>query len=252
MNQRERIVLDVSRKAFETRKKLGLGNHEPIDIFKILNEVCNVNILFRHFSKDVSGLFLRLPKVNLIAINSGKTLGHQRFTAAHEFYHLEYDTDITHSICRVGQYESGVLIERQADYFAASMLTPEEAVRYRLFERTSGVQVKMADVVDLEQHFGVSHVSMLVRLRQLGCITSDQFSLLKPDVVSEARRLGYSLELYRPTNSDKVLSRYAEKARYALERGIISEGRYEEMLMEAGLTDILFGSEEAESGNEEV
>ncbi|MDP9751786.1 hypothetical protein [Thermoanaerobacter pentosaceus] len=65
----------------------------------------------------------------------------------------------------------------------------------------------------------------------------------KKGIINEAVKYGYDTSLYLPAKEDLIVSDYVEKARILLEDGIISEGKYEELLIEAGFEDVLFGEE---------
>jgi len=60
--------------------------------------------------------------------------------------------------------------------------------------------------------------------------------------------LGYDAALYKKTKLENplVFSDYAEVAKDLVENAVISEGKYEEYLMEGGYFDLLF-----EGGDEE-
>ena len=69
------------------------------------------------------------------------------------------------------------------------------------------------------------------------------------NVIKEARKYGYSIELYtKPKIEEDVIveSDYAELAEEALEKNKISESRYNEYLIEGGYGNIVFGEKEDE------
>lgn len=236
----------VSRfRANEIRKQLGLSAFEPIDIIKTLQENEDVSFVLKPFSSGISGMFLRLEATEVIALNSSRTVGHQRFTAAHEYYHLCFDQGMTVGMCFAGKSEQENAREREADRFAADLLMPTDGITASLLKRTRGErEITIDDVVHLEQKFGVSRMAMLVRLRQLNMFTEREFVDMKErQVIRTAKILGYSTALYQATREETVFSSYAEKAKTAHELGHISEGRYRQLLLEAGLADLLYGEE---------
>lgn len=242
MNQIESIA---TFRANEVRKALGLSAFESIDIIKVLRENEDVNFILKPFESRISGMFLRLGTTKVIVLNTARTLGHQRFTAAHEYYHLCFDTGMMGGLCIAGRSKQTITSEAEADLFAANLLMPAEGIAHSIYKRTRGVRkITIDDVVNLEQKFGVSRAAMLIRLKKLGYLTEKQLSEMKEyPVIQTARILGYELDLYQPTNRDAVLSSYAEKAKIALESGYISEGRYRQLLLEAGLIDLIYGEE---------
>lgn len=240
-------------RATEVRQGLGLAAHEPIDIFKVLRENVDISFVLRPFSSAISGMFLRMSAAEVIVINTAKSLGHQRFTAAHEYYHLRFDKGMSTKICATGKFDYSSPSEIEADYFAANYLMPAEAVTNRLTRQLHGkLSIELDDVIDLEQHFGVSHAAMLLRLKQLQHISKTKYEQLrKVPVILAARTLGYEISLYRATNENRLISSYAAKAKNALDRGYITFGKYEQLLLEAGLADLLYDKETMEVSYED-
>lgn len=237
-------------RATEVRRELGLGEYEPLDFLKLLRECLDISLVFKPLSMKVSGVFLRLGSAEVIMINTNKTLGHQRFTAAHEYCHLRYDLGMSRRVCEAGLFDQDNASEREADYFAANVLLPVNGVKLRLHKRVRK-EITLDDVIDLEQHYGTSHLATLIRLRNLGLLTQKQIEAMGNGVQATARILGYRCDLYLPTREDRIDSSYAEKAKHALDQGLISEGRYEQLLLEVGYADLLYGGEEGGT-NEEI
>lgn len=233
-------------RAVESRRSLGLGLLMPVDIWKVL-QMSGVSVLVEPLASSISGLFARKGNAQLILINSAKSLGHQNFTAAHEWFHLCYNPDLAWRVCSVALPGQRDRVEREADLFAAYFFMPDEALESFLAKRKKAPgQLEMIDVIALEQAYGMSHEAALIRLEETGWLDSDSVKAMKDGVRRSARELGYSDQLYRPTGETSFQSDYAAKAALALKRGLISEGRYEELLLEAGLEDLLYGDEEGE------
>ncbi|MBE0467020.1 MAG: ImmA/IrrE family metallo-endopeptidase [Candidatus Desulforudis sp.] len=171
-------------------------------------------------------------------------MGHQYYTGAHELCHLLYHKHLERYVCNVGLYDSRAPMERESDSFAGQFLVPDAALEY-LVSRRLGTRksLSIADGVFLEQYFQVSHSVMLIRLEQLGLIDKAQSEDWKPGIIRTARELGYDTSLYKPTGISSTMSDYAEKAKKALDEGLISRGKYEELLLEAELHSILFDEE---------
>jgi len=244
------LETNAMARATEVRRELGLGEYETLDVLKLLRECLDVSLVFKPLSPAVSGVFLRLGKSDVIVLNTAKTLGHQRFTAAHEYCHLRYDRGLSRRACAAGLFDQGSQSEREADHFAANLLLPANGIALRLHKRGQN-EVSLEDVIDLEQHYGTSHKATLIRLRHLHYLNDKQLEALGRGVVGLAKRLGYRPDLYLPTGEDRVESGYAEKAKRALDRGLITEGKYEQLLLEAGYADLLYGGEE-EGGHEDI
>jgi len=237
-------------RALETRKELGLAFYEPVDIFKVLHEIEGISVVIMEMSDRMSGLFTRKGKANLIVINSRKSLGHQRFTAAHEYYHFKYGKGVVSRICPIRKFADDNPEEREANIFALNLLVPADGLKYVLQKKTKGKQIGISDIIFLEQYFGVSHQCMLIRLRELGIINEQQKKEFSQNVIAKAKEYGYSTQLYKDT-SDKeiqVYSEYAELARKLLEAGRISYGKYEELLIEGGYAPLLFEPQQDTEG----
>ena len=167
---------------------------------------------------------------------------------AHELFHCLHDEHLASTACTVESFERASESEQVADMFAVHLLMPEDAIFNQLrLRKSEGVELTLADIVHLEQFFGVSRKAMCWRLKKLRLITREQSERWCVDVIRSARSLGKSTALYLPTHESTLVSDYAEKAAKALEKGLITESRYEELLADAGLLDeVLGGAEEAD------
>ena len=235
-------------RAAEVRRCLGVSVSEPIDAIKLLRECFDISFILRPFVSDISGMFVRADKAEVIAINTVRSLGHQRFTAAHEYFHVRYDAGMLGAACRVGVVDQPVEREAEADAFAANFLMPAEGITARVMARTAGERgPAVEDVVHLEQHFGVGHKAMVRRLRDLGYLRTNELEQMWSLPIRQmARTLGCDTSLYSPTREDRVISSYAEKAKTALDLDLISFGKYEQLMLEAGFADLLFEPDLAE------
>lgn len=246
MNETDRVT---AVQATACRRELGLGDTEPIDIIKVLHECLDVSVIVRRFSSGFSGMFLRTDTAGAVVLNATKSLGHQHFTAAHELFHLRFETGLTHQICLAGQFTSKNRNELEADCFAANLLMPQAAVLNRLYGRSASSKqpMVMEDVIDLGQHFGVSHAAMLIRLKRLGIFTDSQAGHMNKNVTEFARSRGYNITLYRPSPEETIYSSYVQKAYAALDRSLITEGKFQQLLLEADYADLLYGGPEGDA-----
>ena len=106
-------------------------------------------------------------------------------------------------------------------------------------------------VIDAEQFFQVSHQSMLYRLVCDNFISSEVADEYKSITVSTvAAKLGYGKELYLPTDKNKqyfTTGEYIRKVEKMAEKDLISEGKREELLLEAYRADIVYNFDEEEA-----
>lgn len=75
---------------------------------------------------------------------------------------------------------------------------------------------------------------------------------MRQNVIWSALNLGYDDALYKPTPEDKRYKTYGfyiQQAEKTLKQGLISSGKYEELLLSAYRSDLVYGNE-AEGGEE--
>ena len=253
------IILKIELKnraeirAIEERARLKIGAYEPLDIFKILRNEENISIVITKLVGEISGFYLK--KIDgLIVINANRSLGHQNFTAAHEYYHFKYDTGLNGKICAIKSYEDDYDNELEANYFASYFLMPDDALRYNLNKRLSRRNIALADLIYFENYFMISHALMLRRLKEMNIITEQQRNEMKIGIISNAKKLGYSTKLYEKTETDIpiIFSEYAEIANDLLNEGKITNGKYEELLIDGGYLDLIVNGAEEEISDEET
>lgn len=186
----------------------------------------------------------------VIAINSTMSEGRQRFSLAHELYHYKYGKSGETSICSTSLSASDTTdVEQAADRFASYLLLPLGAYEDRLEEaKARKGQLELADLIWLEQRYGISHKAMLWRLTTDGFITPAENLALKEGVIREWRRLGYYTALYRIVDEKdaerKVLGHYVQMADKLFKQNRISNGKYEELMLAGFRSDIVYGDEE--------
>lgn len=244
-----KTINEIDSMAVNLRNELGEDSMSPIDIFSIARTMENLTLILYPLGKNISGMCIKSNGADLIAINSGMSLGRQRFSIAHEFYHLRYDSDIKKNVCPI-VINSGDDKEKEADLFASHFLLPSAALYNAIKEYK---HISLEQVVWLEQRFGLSRQAILYRLKSEGKINSDLYNALQHDVQYSAARLGYDTQLYKATPSNcnmKTTGQYIRMADKLYNRGVISTGKYEEILLDAFRDDLVFG--EDDDGEEPV
>ncbi len=237
----------LSNKASSVRKKLGEDNTSPIDIFALMYTLENVTLVKYPLGEKISGACLKNNTSTVIAVNSGMSIGRQRFSLAHELYHLYFDEDMITTICS-SKIGGGNQTEKYADQFASYLLMPSAALYEKIQEIKIVENRKLAikDVIKLEQYFGVSRQAMLFRLQEEGELSQSDAADMQKDVIISAAKLGYDTSLYKPTpeNENKgTYGHYIKQAENLLQSDIISAGKYEEWLLDAFRDDIVYGDE---------
>ena len=240
---------DLMTKAELLRKQFGEDNHSPIDIFSLAQGIELLTIVYYPMGNTISGMCVKGKNGRCtIALNSSMTLGRQRFSLAHEFYHLYFDNNM-HSVCAkaIGM---GNETEKKADIFAAYFLMPRVALTEKiksLLEKHSG-QLNIQDIIRIEQYFGVSHQAAVYQLNNCGLINRDDLDkLLNISVKRQAEAMGFSADLYLPSPENKqycTYGHYINQADQLINKEIVSNGKYEELLLVAFRDDLVFGVEE--------
>ena len=83
--------MELSSKAALLRKKFGEDESSPIDIFQVVQAIDKLTLVFYPLNNNISGICYKGKSSNVIIINSDMSLGRQRFSLAHELYHLYFD-----------------------------------------------------------------------------------------------------------------------------------------------------------------
>ena len=226
--------------AVTTRLNLGLQSTEFVDVYKAITTFY-INCVKRPLESTISGATITTSNdIKVILINSSKSIGHQNFTIAHELYHCLHDNNMTHRTCMAEVFSKRHTNEQIADWFATYLLMPEDAIYYQLALRNKlEEQINIADIVNLEQYFSVSRKAMCWRLEELRLITKQDCDKFSANVIRTAKVLGKDTALYLPSNKSILISDYAEIAYALIEKGVITQSRYEEILMDAGLADLI-------------
>ncbi len=245
------------RVASEERRRLLLGIAPIANLAEVL-ETQGVHTALVDLPEDVSGLTLSQPRVGLFVVaNRRHHFLRRRFSCAHEYAHVLLDRDRLGLISRAADRDE--LIEVRANVFAASFLLPEEGVRQfmttigkgapsrqtaEVFDESGVVDartrtspgsqdIQMYDVVELAEHFGVSRLAALYRLRNLGLLTEPELNDLKrQEEAGRGRQLAQLLELPEPDHeaaSNEFRRRFLGLALEAFRRGEISRTKLAEL-----------------------
>ncbi len=238
--------IELNAEAISLRKEFGEDANSPINIFSLIHNNDDLTIVFYPMSDRVSGICIRDGKNKIIGVNSTSTHGRQRFTIAHELYHLYFHEDFESIVCFTDLEMSKSPREKEADMFASYFLAPYEALAY-FIRRQLGKEkqeLDIEDVVRIEQHFGMSRQAMLWRLINDGYLEPEKAETMKTGIIVSARKLGYDDTLYTPTPEDKQYATFGKYIRLAEElkdRELVSTGKYEELLLNGFRADIVYG-----------
>jgi Zn-dependent peptidase ImmA (M78 family)/DNA-binding XRE family transcriptional regulator len=243
------------------RMQLGLA---PIANMAEVLETQGVRTALMDLPDDVSGLTLSHPTVGLFVVaNQRHHLLRRRFSYAHEYAHVLLDRARFGTISRTADRDE--LIEVRANTFAATLLLPDEGVRRFMtaigkggpsrlradvFDETGVVEVRaraapesrdvqLYEVAELADHFGVSRLAALYRLRNLRLIADTELDLLKQQEESgKGRHVAALLDLAEVDQEaarNEFRHRFLGLALEAFRRGEISRAKLAEL---AGMVDL--------------
>ena len=244
--------LELNTKAQELREILGEDANSPVDIFSLATQIEGLTLVFYPLGENISGMCVRDGEIKLIAISSTMSYGRQRFSLAHELYHLYFDDESGFNVCSK-KLDPKSENEKCADQFASYFLAPYKSLRAAIKKVTGGGQLSMQHIIALEQYFGMSHLAMLWRLVSDGYLSSDKLENYSSGVITTARYLGYDDKLYKQTPvhfQKRTYGHYLKQVEELREKDLVSPGKIEELLLDAFRDDIAFGLSEVDQEEE--
>ncbi|WP_025641560.1 ImmA/IrrE family metallo-endopeptidase [Schnuerera ultunensis] len=209
------------------------------DIFDILSETA---FLIRKplDIEGLSGFITYFENRFIVYLNTNFTLGHERYTAAHELYHIIYNEDILKREKVFLDKEKYKEEETKADVFAAEFLMPEDYVKeiFYKFINVDKEEVQPKHVVRMHNYFKVSYKAMLKRLIQLNLCSMAKYSELveisslenKDKLQSLTKEEGYNIDLIVPSKENYIPHEYIMYAKANYENGKICYDELKEAL----------------------
>ena len=220
------MVNEAELLAQKFRSMIGAGMTEPLNMKTLLRKLDALTI-YRPLSDTFYGISIRKGDSRFMMVNSNTTRGRQHFTIAHELFHLFYDDNPLPHICN----GTATGTEKSANLFAAALLMPQGGLLQCIgHDELREHKISLATILKSEQLFGVSRMSLLLRLKDVGVITESQMQPLQKGAVESAKAYGYDTSLYEKGNEGVVIGDFGAKARKLFEEGKISEGHYWELL----------------------
>ena len=235
--------------AQEKRHELRIGSLGKTDPFQLLVEqgIIHIRKPLGSESARISGFISKTNGFIVVCTNSSKSLGHERFAAAHELYHFFYDLhDRTKEWNHLSYAERFVMqdeeIEYLADQFAVHFMMPEDAVFHfiNLFFPKEHDQIKPEHVVVLQHQFGVSYDAMTLRLLECEIICSSQYEHLRAmgkdiDFLKKvAKQEGIMDSYFEPKHVFEVPRKYFHILRSNFEANYISFYKLRDILKMLG------------------
>ena len=246
--------LDLCTKAQELRELLGEDANSPVDIFSLVNQIDGLTLVFYPLGVNISGMCVQDDEIKLIALNSSMSYGRQRFSLAHELYHLYFDDKSGFNVCSK-KLDPKSENEKCADQFASYFLAPYKSLRATIKKVAGNSPLSVRHVIALEQYFGISHLAMFWRLVSEGYLSSDKLEEYSSGVISAARYLGYDDKLYKPTPVElqkRTYGHYLKQVEELRQKDLVSPGKIDELLLDAFREDIAFGLDGDDQGGEAI
>lgn len=157
----QKIIKDLKSKEF------------PIPIVKIMKEL-NFLVGMQELEDNLSGYIVisenivkKFGKDKLICVNSKDSLGHQRFTIAHELAHFLFDFNPAQSKEYYNTYRTDDVNdenEKRANKFAANLLMPEDEFK-KVYMQLYEDEEKFSKLIE---YFEVSRRAIDRRIIELG------------------------------------------------------------------------------------
>lgn len=226
--------------ASELREEQRLTLLSPVSIDQIIRDK-NIQTLFRPMGDESSGMAIRCRNAEgevcrFMMINTESAVGHQRFTACHEFYHLLYQEDFSCISEQTARFSTRDPEEFKADWFASFLILPDGALQ-RLVPvgEQKKDAVTLATLLAIEQRFQCSRQTVLFRLKDLGWIGNEKYNEYSINVIRNASLYGYPADLYKSTGTTSFIGDYNIKARKLFDQGAISMAKYTDLLDAIGI-----------------
>lgn len=241
-------LLELNAFAVELRDMLNINPYGPVDLFSIIpSKFPDYSIVFYPMSDYTSGMCIKNDNNSIIAINSDLSLGRQRFTLAHELYHLLYDDNYNDDDVIVCNFDDRSDSEQEAEKFGSFLLMPYEGLK-KYMKLNNISEWNLDNLIFLQQYFQISHKAVIVRLKQDGFICEDEYEdLKKVHITREAVKRGFDKSLYSTpvtVNKRRLIGNYVRLIGNASSKHLISEGKKRSLLLDGFHDDIIFDLKE--------
>ncbi|OAA85089.1 ImmA/IrrE family metallo-endopeptidase [Clostridium coskatii] len=205
-------------RAINFRDKYGLGNYCGKNLLDILSRIeeyekISLKLIRTHFSNlKLAGFIGYKNNTYIIVTNSNQTLGKERFTIAHEIYHLLENRVYLKKKLIIEQPEYNDenikdINEKRANAFAAELLMPKEDIDEYLkkisIDKDGGISE--LTIIEMQNLYGVDHTAVTKRLIELNLIDDDKQKDLEKILKDEGKlesltkNLGYDNKLNTPS-----------------------------------------------------
>ncbi len=211
--------------AHRFRKAHGLGDRPGSILRHVLQDVCRIKLFHLPFSPSGTAACTWNERVGAaILLNSNNVLWRRNFDLAHELFHL-----LTWRVFRIGEneMESSELEEKYANCFASSLLMPADVLREAIDKQRDQKSVlDFDDLFEVARQFDVSVPALVWQLVSLKLITKEGADQVLESIHG---RVNY-WEKRTSDHPETRPLRFQALAREAIEKGLISTGKFAEYL----------------------
>ena len=218
---------EVGRLARRVRNELGLGDRPGQALLRVVEEVCHVKVFHLDFEPSGNAACTMSERYGAaVMLNTRNVRWRRTFDLAHELFHL-----LTWRIFRhrpaTESAEPSPSEEKLATCFARNLLMPEEVLREAVDARRNGSRALGFDgLFEVAREFDVSVEAVLWQMAFVYQIPSDR-------ITAYLDRIGGRINSWERISNDHPPERplqFQALARQALRKGLISTGRYAELL----------------------
>lgn len=254
------------------RDKYGLGNYCANQLLEVLDllekdERINIELIRTPFKNlKLAGFIGYKYDTFVIVTNTNQTLGYERFTIAHEIYHLLQnrvyikENSVIEEIVNDASDDYKDVNELMADSFAAELLIPEKSLKDNVKEvmDSQAKAISHDIVIQLQHKYGVDYIAMTRRLKEVEIIDDEQKSYLeeilrdKGKLQKLTKKLGRSNDINTPSKDTYILQKNLEVLKCNFESGDTTYDDLVRILGYLGSTPEEFGYEDNTELTEEA
>lgn len=219
---------DAERLAHDFRQSNALGDRPGNLLLRVLEEVCHVKVFHLPFEPTGAAACSQSERFGAaVLLNARNVRWRRNFDLAHELFHL-----LTWDVFRVGEHSHAPSPEeeRLANVFSGRLLMPPEALRLAVNEQRKGSQqLDFDDLFEIARQFDVSVQALLYQMSDAHLIARER---VKPTLAALSAKLEFWDRLQEDSPKTRPI-RFEALAREAIEKGLISTGKFAEYM---GLT----------------
>ena len=160
--------------ASRARRSMDLGGRPAMSLTEVVQERFGVMLFLDDLGSGGSAACVRTDSDAAILLNRNDAPWRQRFSLAHELFHLVTWDAVMDSWPRGNRRTTWPdRVEKLANVFASALLLPGDDLRGEFQSRFEGREPSDPELVNLARAYGVSTSALLSRLRTLGLMEEE-------------------------------------------------------------------------------